>query len=261
MFRRKFVWFACAALLLLLLVPVGQAEGTASWYNPANGHTYTAVKLASPVTWEEARAAAEAAGGYLATPTSQAEQDFVTTAFPEIKQARWWLGAYQTPPSPETNPAADWHWVTGEPWAYTNWFPGEPNNDWGREHSGMFWHGGMWNDCVGNCGSRGYVVESDTPQSNPLKVSLMMGHVQGDPAYLRAIVEDQNGNRVANQQVTFTVLSGPDAGQTFTATTDANGYATVTYTGAAWGTDTIQATATADGVTYPSNTVSVEWRP
>ncbi|HUQ21807.1 MAG TPA: hypothetical protein VM049_02235 [Gaiellaceae bacterium] len=53
----------------------------------------------------------------------------------------------------------------------------------------------------------------------------------------------ENGTPVAETRVTFTVLSGPNAGRTGTDDTDADGKATFTYTdtGGA-GTDTIQAT-------------------
>jgi hypothetical protein len=65
---------------------------------------------------------------------------------------------------------------------------------------------------------------------------------------------------VVGTTVTFTVLSGPHAGTTGMATTDANGVATFTYTGTAAGTDTIQASfVDAEAVTQSSNIVEKIW--
>lgn len=160
MLRHKLIWVLCFVLMASAFVGVGQASSKVTW--PVNGHDYQAIPITTSITWQEARAAAEAMGGYLVTITSQAEQDFIVANFPEVLSGRWWIGAYQTPPVPETDPAADWHWVTGEPWGYTNWYPGEPNNDsGGYENDGMLWHNGTWNDCVGTCSSVGYIVEWD----------------------------------------------------------------------------------------------------
>ncbi len=42
----------------------------------------------------------------------------------------------------------DWLWTTGEPVTYTNWNPGEPNNEGGSENwAGMVWpQNPGWND-------------------------------------------------------------------------------------------------------------------
>jgi hypothetical protein len=36
-----------------------------------------------------------------------------------------WIGGYKS--------NSGWVWVSGEPWSYTNWYPGEPNNGYGDE--------------------------------------------------------------------------------------------------------------------------------
>ncbi len=64
---------------------------------------------------------------------------------------------------------------------------------------------------------------------------------------LVAKAQDTQGNPVAGTAVTFSVTSGPNAGMTSTATTDASGNATFTYTSAKTGTDTIVATMTGPG--------------
>ena len=88
-------------------------------------------------------------GWYLATITSQAEQDFVSSSFANFR-GEFWLGGYQSPQSEadrRNNPADDWHWVTGEVWDFTNWRRGEPNEWRGRleDHLGIWNNGRGWN--------------------------------------------------------------------------------------------------------------------
>jgi hypothetical protein len=86
-----------------------------------NGHYYVIARHYS--TWEKARAIAQSAGGYLATVTSQGEQDFIDA---KVLGGTWtqslplWIGL--------TDEGSDneFHWVTGEPLVYTNWHPGQP---------------------------------------------------------------------------------------------------------------------------------------
>lgn len=257
MFRRKFVWLVGAFLLLLPWAGAGQAQGTG--YNPANGHTYMLVETSASLTWDQAQAAARGMGGHLATVTSAEEQAFIASTFPKVKQGRYWHGAYQTPPSPETDPSGDWHWVTGEPWAYTHWFPGEPNDDHGHEDWGMFWHEAMWNDCKGTCDSRGYVAEFE-PRLR-LAPPTQRHHVLIGPATLDATLTDGLGHGLPDQPVTLVIVSGPNAGRTFEAMTNANGVAHFEYVTqtAQPGNDTAQAEATIGEETYLSNEVTVAW--
>jgi hypothetical protein len=75
-------------------------------------------------------------------------------------------------------------------------------------------------------------------------------------------VQDNGGNPVANQSVTFTVLSGPNAGQSTTAVTNASGIATDTYTSSSAGTDTVQVSFTdATNTHQVSNQATVTWTP
>jgi hypothetical protein len=73
-------------------------------------------------------------------------------------------------------------------------------------------------------------------------------------------LQDSTGNPIANKAVTFTVLSGPNAGQTAPATTDANGNAAYTYASGSAGTDTVQVSFTgSNGSTVQSNQATVTW--
>ena len=93
------------------------------------------------------------ARGHLATITSEAENTFITTQLGILH--RPWLGGEQLPDSEE--PAGGWQWSPGEPWVYTNWDSGEPNNTyfggWGKEateqsEERLHYHhdGTHWND-------------------------------------------------------------------------------------------------------------------
>ncbi|GAB4040008.1 MAG: hypothetical protein Fur0014_10170 [Rubrivivax sp.] len=130
-----------------------------------NGHWYEAV-AASSITWEQAKAAAEAAGGHLATITSAGENSFIAALVPDYGttgESPYWLGGFQVGGDPPAN--AGWQWVTGEAWGYTNWASGEPNNT-GNEDVlafAFFAGGDTWNDApagyTGYGQFGGYVIE------------------------------------------------------------------------------------------------------
>jgi hypothetical protein len=78
---------------------------------------------------------------------------------------------------------------------------------------------------------------------------------------LTATVQDENGNPVAGKEVTFKIVSGPNAGMTGTETTDDAGKAEFTYTGNSEGTDTIVASFIDDsGKIINSNEAAKTWR-
>jgi hypothetical protein len=84
--------------------------------------------------------------------------------------------------------------------------------------------------------------------------------VVGLPMPVQASLRDASGVPLANVAVNFTILSGPNAGQTGQVTTNSQGLATFSYTGSVVGTDTIQASVTnATGGSFSSNTVTVAW--
>ena len=110
--------------------------------NPANGHVYEVVFGPETFPWNIAKdeAAKRTFGGrqgHLATITSQQENDFIFSNFPEVGDPCCWLGGHQPgdTPAQDPDPAAGWTWVTGEPFTYTNWGGGEPNDSGGQEDS------------------------------------------------------------------------------------------------------------------------------
>lgn len=140
--------------------------GTATF--PSNGHGYLVV-VAGTLTWDVARTEAEKLGGHLATIGSAEENAFVwslvrTTpgAFAQSTLGPW-LGGRQSPEGVE--PDGGWGWITGEPWSFTAWVPGAPNEDRpGEDYLAVF--GSLsaetmtWADLpVSNVSSQAYVVE------------------------------------------------------------------------------------------------------
>ena len=92
------------------------------------------------ITWFEARDAAKAKGGHLATITSQGEW-LRMRATPGYGNALW-LGGWQ-PNGGQNEPDGGWEWVTGEAWGQVDGWSGngyEPNNAGGNEHCLETWH-------------------------------------------------------------------------------------------------------------------------
>ena len=104
-----------------------------------NGHWYRLV-ISGAITWTDARTASEASGGYLVTPTSPQEEAFLLTISNRASHpAAWvtdfggnaggpWLGGFQPP---DASPLQPWAWVSGVPWTWAGWAPGEPNGGFG----------------------------------------------------------------------------------------------------------------------------------
>lgn len=157
-------WMVVITLASLTSLAGSTSRATPQYF-PGTGHYYEVIADFSGLSWTEARAAAESQiwqgeHGYLACITSEAENLFVfdltlvsgiwyTSTVWEIGP---WLGGYQLPGSGE--PDEGWSWISGEPWIYSNWFQGQPdNNGWNGENEnclGYWGHAGTpaptWND-------------------------------------------------------------------------------------------------------------------
>ena len=83
----------------------------------------------------------------------------------------------------------------------------------------------------------------------------------GSTHTVKAAVVNSTGEPVIDRELTFTITSGPNAGNTFSTNTDANGEAFYTYTGTGGvGTDNIQACFTnSQNQLDCSNTLTFEW--
>ena len=124
------------------------------------GHYYKAFDQA--MTWEEARAYCERKGGYLATAASSEENAFIQSVAGEGNLNLYWIGGY------ESSIEGDWHWVTAEPFVYSNWGTGEPNNSGNEGYLEMYNHGdngrnpGEWNDMKNSGDASGFYTVGNT---------------------------------------------------------------------------------------------------
>lgn len=97
------------------------AAGDANVYDPVAGHCIAYFETLS--TWLQARNVCLGLGGDLGVPTSQQENDlYWPIATNVLTEPDAWLGG--------TDTAAEgtFQWVTGEPFSFTHWRSGEPNN-------------------------------------------------------------------------------------------------------------------------------------
>jgi len=152
--------------------------------NPLNGHTYQFVKLRGWVSWHTARGMAESQGGYLATITDSIEADIVRRllAYPGDEA---WLGGT------DERHEGFWTWITGEPWNYTNWYPGEPNASQPDEDYLLAQHilGGRWVDVFDD--NTGYIIERDNETPSDTLVNLMQWPVsEGGNGHWYAIIPE-----------------------------------------------------------------------
>ncbi|MDI9242466.1 lectin-like protein [Fusibacillus kribbianus] len=124
---------------------------------PGESHFYQITY--ETLTWEEAKKACEDEGGHLATITSAEEQAAIEAL--NVQDANLWIGA-------NLDDSGAWAWVTGEPWSYTNWNEGEPNNSSNvapNETCAAVWPKG-WNDLANDnlYEQSGYICEWDGAQ-------------------------------------------------------------------------------------------------
>ncbi|MEQ8329920.1 MAG: right-handed parallel beta-helix repeat-containing protein [Longimicrobiales bacterium] len=135
------------------------------YWDPAsggNGHYYEWVPSGS-VLWTTARTAAEARTayglpGHLVTITSAAELAFLGTVQNDSIQTSWrpWIGLS------DAATEGTFVWVTGEPFSFSNWSVGEPNNLAGEDYVEMF-SNLEWNDAPNAHGfTTSYLVEFPT---------------------------------------------------------------------------------------------------
>lgn len=160
--------------------------------NPENQHRYLLVDLEK--TWSEAVSDCASRGAHLATIQSDAENLFVfgLTRFT-------WLGGT------DEGHEGTWVWITGEPWEYTNWVFGEPNNHGETgEHYLSFSEEDvtstyLWNDLPGDT-LLPFVCEWE-PTAAPLHAQVTLG----------ALDYEESGKGPDYTIVTHTpLLAGPD---------------------------------------------------
>ena len=140
-----------------------------------NGHFYEAISVPDGITWSNAQDVAISRGGHLAAITSPGENAFVYSLASNnpalwVRQGSWgwgpWLGGHQAAGSAE--PDGGWYWVTGEPFAFTNW--GASLNNTGDDEDSIQFYGqgtstgALWNDLSSTNIQfvRGYIIEYES---------------------------------------------------------------------------------------------------
>lgn len=114
-----------------------------------NGHWYKVIQDDTITDWNAALQYCSTQNGYLATITSQAENDFL---YSYIKQE-----GYESAYFGLSDAASEgtWAWANGEAVTYTNWHKNEPNGENSGEDYALFYYkysDGTWND--GDFGNR-----------------------------------------------------------------------------------------------------------
>ena len=117
-----------------------------------NGHWY--FFSFNTATWFSASAWAQSVGGQLAGLQDAAENEFVRAL---MIAGPLHIGGFQSQPS-NCEPDCGWQWASGEPWKYTNWNSGQPDNYWNMADWTSMGSNGAWNDDHGQSQYR-YVVE------------------------------------------------------------------------------------------------------
>lgn len=154
-----------------------------------NGHTYFLSNVKA--TPEAAHANAIAAGGHLATISDAAENSFISGFIADFM----WIGAT------DRDVEGQWGWITNEPYTYTNWANGEPNNAGAGEDWAVINWGGVnnpsWNDWYYTQPAY-YVIEFD---GGTLPTTLIAGLAPGEvfPVGTTTVTYeavDPSGNRV-----------------------------------------------------------------
>ena len=187
-----------------------------------NGHYYEYV--ASTLTWSQARDAAAARSlfglqGYLATVTSDAENDYIATKL----TGDGWIGA--------SDEAAEgvWRWVTGPEagtqfWSgnasgiavggmYENWNNGEPNNSGNNEDYAQFYSTvDGWNDLSSTHTLSGYVVEYGGMSGDPVlqlsgQRTLHVVEVTLNSVDAATITENLHASTTVDQDLTGTLVA------------------------------------------------------
>ncbi len=107
--------------------------------------------------------------GYLATITSQSEQDFLNDVFSNVSSDGWIGGS-------DADEEGVWKWMAGpeagmrisieagDGFGFSAWKSGEPNNNMGNEDYLVFgWTDDLWNDDNGS-NKKAYLVEYSAPE-------------------------------------------------------------------------------------------------
>lgn len=137
----------------------GNAANLAANVITYEGHTYA--RYDTNLNWALAKQFCEAAGGHLATVTSEKEAAVIELLLNEAPFGTYWLGAT------DEGWEGGWQWITGEAFDWTDWKDGQPDNanrsEEGEENyleTGKS-HSHNWNDNYASYTEGGFILEVD----------------------------------------------------------------------------------------------------
>lgn len=115
---------AIAAIITMLGFSSTAWSDSAKLVNPSGGHFYQ--RIDAEENWNNAKTSCANLGAYLATITSQSENDWIQETLSTGNQIL--IGG--------TDAAIEgtWTWITGETWSYTNWNYGNQTTRTMRNH-------------------------------------------------------------------------------------------------------------------------------
>ena len=128
-----------------------------------NGNIYSLYNF--PLTWSEAKSFCESMGGHLVTITDAGEQLAVA------RMMHYSLYNWVYTGATDIGSEGAWKWVTGEPFSFTNWAGGEPNNNDGQgnpQNAGCIykWNNRTWDDGLESY-STGFICEFEASLLTP----------------------------------------------------------------------------------------------
>lgn len=109
----------------------------------------------NPASWPQANANSNALGGHLAEVNSAGENNFLAEI---LTIQRAWIGLS------DASAEGTFKWSTGKSLDYTNWYPGQPNDDAGYQDYVAMQSSGLWNDEYNNL-SMEYIMEVPCTQA------------------------------------------------------------------------------------------------
>src|SRR4051812_25615249 len=115
------------------------------------------VTFSGSINWSGAQTLAHDLGGELASIESAAENNLLVRM---DHNNDLWIGGLQSDNLAE--PAGHWTWADGEPFAFTNWSGGVPDNSGGNEDFAEMYYYGPWNDLPGSANLSAVAIEFST---------------------------------------------------------------------------------------------------
>jgi glucose/arabinose dehydrogenase len=183
-----------------------------------NGKEY--VLTSTALSWDAAQAEAQQLRGNLVTINDAAEETWLKQTFGDAEE--FWIGIT------DRRVEGQFEWVNGEAVSYTNWAPGEPNNDGNQDYGAMNYGASkQWDDNFSTPTKslfRGIVEigSSPTPTPRPGVIGLETSSItvnEGDGSATVAILRNQGSDGTvtvdyrtvagsATADIDYTPLSG-----------------------------------------------------